>query len=279
MRILTVTNQKGGCGKTTTAVNLGAALAQRGFRTLVVDLDPQGHATLGFGITPEKCRLTVYNTLIEPATPISSVLLETAVPLLMVAPANVLLSGAESQLLSMPERELVLKRRLEPVQLFFDYCIIDCSPSLSLLTLNALTAASDILIPVQTHYYAIEGLRQVLETLDLVKERFNPQLRICGILLTLAERRTMLSADVEKQMREYFGEQVFRTVIHRNVRLAEAPSAGQPAITFDPSCAGAQEYIQLAEEIVRFRAENSHEEGSKAESANYLAAQETMIFK
>lgn len=249
MRIIAITNQKGGCGKTTTAVNLGAALAQRGFRTLLVDLDPQGHATLGFGITPENCRQTIYNALINPQTTLAQVLLPTSIHLLMIAPSNVLLSGTEAQLLTMSDREYILKQRLESVQPFYDYCIIDCSPSLSLLTLNALTAASDILIPVQTHYYAIEGLKQVLETLELVKERFNPGLQICGILLTLAERRTMLSSDVERQMRDYFGEQVFTTVIHRNIRLAEAPSAGQPAITYDRTCAGTQEYIQLAEEI------------------------------
>ncbi len=249
MRIIAITNQKGGCGKTTTAVNLGAALAKQWFRTLIVDLDPQGHATLGFGIVPENCRHTIYDVLTDPRVPLSQTLLPTGIGLLMIAPSNVLLSGAESQLLTMTDREFILKQRLESVRLFFDYCLIDCSPSLSLLTLNALTAAADILVPVQTHYYAIEGLKQVLETLDLVSERFNPGLSVCGILLTMAERRTMLSIEVERQMRDYFGDRVFRTVIHRNVRLAEAPSAGQPVITFDRHCQGAQEYIQLAEEI------------------------------
>lgn len=249
MRIIAITNQKGGCGKTTTAVNLAASLAQRGFRTLIVDLDPQGHATLGFGIVPENCAKTIHDVIVNPLVPLSTVLMPAAPGLLMIAPSNVLLSGAEAQLLQMKDREFILKQRLESVRLFFDYCIIDCSPSLSLLTLNALTAATDILIPVQTHYYAIEGLKQVLETLDLVRERFNPVLSICGILLTLAERRTMLSADVERQLRQYFGDRVLRTVIHRNVRLAEAPSAGRPAITFDRNCSGAQEYIQLSEEI------------------------------
>lgn len=249
MKILAITNQKGGCGKTTTAVNLAAALSEKGFRTLVVDLDPQGHATLGFGIQPERCERTIYDVLVDETVILSRILRATTMPLLMVAPANVLLSGAESRLLTMDNRETVLKDRLRTVELFFDYCVVDCSPSLSLLTLNALAAADEIVIPVQTHYYAIEGLRQVLETIDLVRERFNPTVCVGGILLTLAERRTMLSADVERQMREYFGEQVFRTVIHRNVRLAEAPSAGMPVIQFDRRCPGAREYIQLAEEI------------------------------
>jgi chromosome partitioning protein len=249
VKIVAITNQKGGCGKTTTAVNLGAALSAKGFRTLVVDLDPQGHATLGFGIDPESCGQTIYDVIVDSRVSLSRVLKPTKAGLLMAAPANVLLSGAESQLLQMTDRESILKARLETVQMFFDYCLIDCAPSLSLLTLNALTAADEIISPVQTHYYAIEGLKQVLETIDLVKDRWNPTVGLTGILLTLAERRTMLSQDVERQMREYFGDQVFRTVIHRNVRLAEAPSAGLPAVQFDPRCPGAREYIQLAEEI------------------------------
>ena len=160
-----------------------------------------------------------------------------------------LLSVAESKLSVMQDREYVLRNRLASVQPYFDVCIIDCSPSLSLLTLNALIAADEVMIPVQTHYYAIEGLKQVLETLDIVRERFTPGLKIGGILLTLAERRTMLSRDVEQQMRQFFGEMVLQTVIHRSVRLAEAPSAGQPVITYDPKSSGAIEYYQLAEEI------------------------------
>jgi chromosome partitioning protein len=260
LKILAITNQKGGCGKTTTAVNLGAALSEKGFRTLVVDLDPQGHATLGFGLQPESCVQTIYDVIVNPQVPLSRVLRPTKTGLLMVAPANVLLSGAESELLRMADRETVLKSRLQTVEVFFDYCIIDCSPSLSLLTVNALTAADEIVIPVQTHYYAIEGLKQVLETIELVRERFNPVICVRGILLTLAERRTMLSQDVEKQLREYFGDRVLKTVIHRNVRLAEAPSAGMPVIHFDPRGQGAREYSQLAEEIanekVRLTQEN-----------------------
>ena len=177
------------------------------------------------------------------------ILQPTALRNLMIAPCNVLLSGVESQLSGMHDREYVLRNRFATVEPFFDYCIVDCSPSLSLLTLNALVAATDVIIPVQTHYYAIEGLKQVLETLDIVQNRFNPGLKIGGILLTLAERRTRLSQDVERQMRQYFGTLVLQTVIHRSVRLAEAPSAGQSVITYDPKCSGAIEYNQLAEEI------------------------------
>lgn len=249
MRTIAITNQKGGCGKTTTAVNLAAALALKGYRTLIVDLDPQGHATLGFGLVPEEMEKTIYDVLAGTDIRLAQTLQATSLDNLMVAPCNVLLSGAESILSDMHDREYVLRNRFATVEPFFDYCIVDCSPSLSLLTLNALVAATDIIIPVQTHYYAIEGLKQVLETLDIVQNRFSPGLKIAGILLTLAERRTLLSQDVQNQMRQYFGPLVLQTVIHRSVRLAEAPSAGQSVITYDPKCSGAVEYNQLAEEI------------------------------
>jgi chromosome partitioning protein len=249
VRTIAITNQKGGCGKTTTSVNLAAALAQKGFRTLLIDLDPQGHATLGFGIIPENLKRTIYDVIVDPKLPLQRALVKSNIPRLIIAPSNVLLSGAEAALMQMKNREHVLMHRLQQYERYFDYCVIDCSPSLSLMTLNALDAANEVIIPVQTHYYSIEGLKQVLETLDIVQNRFNPILSIRGILLTLAEEGTILCQDVEKQMREYFGELIMQTVIHRNIRLAEAPAAGESIMTFDPENAGAIEYRQLAEEI------------------------------
>lgn len=249
MRTIAVTNQKGGCGKTTTSVNLAAALAQKGFRTLLIDLDPQGHATLGFGTLPENLKRTIYDVIVDPKVSLQRTLIHSNISKLAIAPSNVLLSGAEAALIQMKHREHVLMYRLQPYERYFDYCIIDCSPSLSLLTLNALDAATEVIIPVQTHYYSIEGLKQVLETLDIVQSRFNPLLEIRGILLTLAEKGTALCDDVERQMRDYFGDLIMKTVIHRNIRLAEAPAAGESIMTFDPSNAGAIEYRQLAEEI------------------------------
>jgi chromosome partitioning protein len=249
VRTIAITNQKGGCGKTTTSVNLAAALAMQGYRALLIDLDPQGHTTLAFGIIPENQKRTIYNVIVDAQIPLQRVLVQSKIPRLVIAPSNVLLSGAESALMGMKNREHVLMKRLQSYDRYFDYCIIDCSPSLSLLTLNALDAATEVIIPVQTHYYSIEGLKQVLETLEIVQNRFNPLLDIRGILLTLAERGTILSRELEKQMRDYFGDLVLRTVIHRNIRLAEAPAAGESIITFDPNSSGAKEYRQLAEEI------------------------------
>ncbi|MHC4949565.1 MAG: ParA family protein [Planctomycetota bacterium] len=249
MRTIAITNLKGGCGKTTTSVNLAAALALKGYRTLLIDLDPQGHATLGFGVIPENLKQTIYDVIVNPRVSLQRVLVESNVPRLVIAPSNVLLSGAEAALMQMQNREHVLMKRLEKYERYFDYCIIDCSPSLSLLTLNALDAASEVIVPVQTHYYSIEGLKQVLETLDIVQNRFNPLLHIRGILLTLAEQGTILCQDVEKQMRDYFGELILKTVIHRNIRLAEAPGAGESIMTYDRMNEGAKEYMQLAEEI------------------------------
>ncbi len=249
MRIVAITNQKGGCGKTTTAVNLAAALAMLGHRTLLVDLDPQAHATLGLGLTPEQLHQTIYDALINPSVTLGQIVQPTMIAQLSLAPSNVLLCGAESQLSRMPHREFILRQRLETVYNAFDWCLLDCSPSLNVLTLNAVTAATDILVPVQTHYYAIEGLRQMLETVEIVRDRFNPQLQPARILLTMSEKRTLLCRDVQQQLRAYFRDAVFRTVIHRHIRLAEAPSAGQSILTYDRHSPGAMEYTALAREI------------------------------
>ncbi|MHC5059509.1 MAG: ParA family protein [Planctomycetota bacterium] len=249
MRTIAVANQKGGCGKTTTSVNLAVAFAKRGYRVLAVDVDPQGHATLGLGCNPDELDISLYEALTNSQIPMSKVVRRTYMSGVSLVPSNVLLSGAEVELASLFRREFVLRDQLAGMADLYDVCFIDCSPSLGLLTLNALAACGEVLIPVQTHYYALEGLRQLLETINIVKERFNRKLQIAGVLLTFVEGRVNLSRDVQRQLREFFGDLVFSTVIHRNTRLAEAPSAGESVITFDEGSRGAIEYMQLAEEV------------------------------
>jgi chromosome partitioning protein len=249
MKTIVIANQKGGCGKTTTAVNLAAALALQGRRVLLVDLDPQGHATLGFGYRPERLDWTVYEALTGRVADWGSIVLDTAVQGLRLLPANILLSGVEVELATVEGRHSRLRRGLASLAGRFDLCVIDCSPSLNLLTLNALVAADEVIIPVQTHYYALEGLKQLLETIDIVHARFNSRLRIRGVLLTFVENRTLLSRQVQQQMQDFFGDLVFKTVIHRSIRLAEAPSAGQACVTFDPSNLGSRDYFELVKEM------------------------------
>lgn len=249
MRTIAITNQKGGCGKTTTAVNLSAALARNGLRVLTIDLDPQGHATLALGVAPEELEASLYDVMVNEYVPIRSIITASYIEGLDVAPSNVLLSGAETELAILHGKEHTLSRRLTPVQYDYDYCVIDCSPSLSVLTINALTACRDVIIPVQTHYYALEGLKQLLRTISIVSTRFNRHLQILGVLLTLVDSGTLLSRDIQQQLRSHFGDLIFDTVIHRTVRLAEAPSAGESIITFDPHSRGAIEYMELAQEV------------------------------
>ena len=255
MRTIAIANQKGGCGKTTTAVNLSAAFAQKGKRALIVDLDPQGHTTLALGHDPDKLSITMYEALTNSQTAIWQVIISTNVKGLNLAPSNILVAGAELELTILFGREFVLSEQLNAVKDDYDVCIIDCPPSLGLLTLNALVASTDVIVPVQVHYYAMEGLKQLLETVSIVRERFHPcDVKILGLLLTFVENRTTLSREVQQQMREFFRDLVFDTVIHKNVRLAEAPSAGQSVLTYAPRSKGAIEYKALVEEIINSKA-------------------------
>ena len=251
MRTMAIASQKGGCGKTTTAINLAAGFTEFAKRVLLVDFDPQGHATIGMGHDPDAFNRTIYDVLIGEQV-LSDAIVHTDVPKLDVAPCNVLLAATEMELSRMPGKELLLARCLETVQNSYDLCVIDCPPSVGVLTLNALIASSDVIVPVQMHYYAIEGLRRLLETVQIMRGRFHADsAETVGVLLTFVEERTGFSRQIQKQMREVFGELVFDTVIHRNIRLAEAPSAGEPVFTYSPRSRGAADYRSLATEILQ----------------------------
>jgi cellulose biosynthesis protein BcsQ len=250
MRTIVITNQKGGCGKTTTAVNLAAALAQMGRKVLMLDLDPQAHATLGLGCKPENCKRTIYHSLARRQIPISKVIINTETPGLDLAPSSILLAKAEQELIAVSRKEFILADQLETVSNKYDICVIDCPPSLGLLTFSALVASTDVIVPVQAQYYALEGLKQMLETIKTARKRFYPcPVKILGILLTFVEDKAALSLQVEQQMRAFFGDLVFDTVVHRTISLAEAPSAGESISGYAPQSMGAAEYRTLAEEV------------------------------
>lgn len=250
MKTVAIANQKGGCGKTTTAVNLSACLAQRGYKVLLVDLDPQAHATLGVGIDPYKLEESIYDVLNQSDRSIQEIVKWTDVKNLWIAPSNILLSGADIELVNRMGRERVLAEVFAKVGSFYDFVIVDCAPSLSLLTVNAMNFVQSILIPIQAHYYAMEGMKQLFNTIDEVKRRLNPELRILGILLTMVDTRTNICREVAEGVRDYFKEKVFKTVIHINVKLTEAPSAGKPISIYDPCSIGAKDYEDLTSEVL-----------------------------
>ncbi|TCL76324.1 chromosome segregation ATPase [Hydrogenispora ethanolica] len=248
-KVIAVANQKGGVGKTTTAVNLGACLAQRGKKTLIIDHDPQGNSTSGIGLKKSEIRRCIYDVLIN-EVPIAEVMVATQVENLSVVPATIRLAGAEAELVGMMARDQRLKRAIEPIKDTFDYILIDCPPSLGNLTINALAASDSIIVPIQCEYYALEGLSQLMKTIQLVQKYSNADLKIEGVVLTMYDNRTNLSSQVTEEVRHYFNEKVYKTIIPRNIRLSEAPSFGLPITLYDEKSKGAEAYIELAKEVI-----------------------------
>jgi chromosome partitioning protein len=248
-RVIAIANQKGGVGKTTTSVNLGASIAERSFRVVVVDLDPQGNASTGLGIDYHNLDTSIYEVLVHDA-PIEDCIEPTSYRNLFVVPSKLELAGADVELVTAFNRERKLQRALESIKEDFDFILIDCPPSLGLITVNALTAASEVVVPIQCEFYALEGLGQLMRNVKLVKDNLNPVLEVTSIVLTMFDPRTKLSQDVVAQVREHFGDLVCQTVIPRTVKLSEAPSFGQSILTFDPTSRGAVAYRELAEEVI-----------------------------
>lgn len=249
-KITAVANQKGGVGKTTTAINITASLAAAEKRVLLIDTDPQGNSTSGLGLDKDNLEGSLYDLYTGSKT-LDEIIEETSLPFLNIIPSNIELIGAELELAGKDHRETILKNALEPVKHRYDYIFIDCPPSLSLLTLNALVAADSLLVPMQCEYYALEGISMLLRTFNLIKDSFNPALEIEGIVLTMFDGRNSLANQVSDELRKHFGDKVYRTIIPRNITLAEAPSHGKPVILYDIRSKGAQSYLELAKEIMK----------------------------
>jgi len=249
-RIIAIANQKGGVGKTTTSINLSAALAEMGKKVLVIDTDPQGNSTSGFGIDKNDLENTIYELILEECS-IQDCIIKDAIPNVSIIPSNVNLAAAEIELIGVERKEFILKSAVDYVVDDYDYIIIDCPPSLNMLTINSMTTANSVLVPIQCEYYALEGLSQLIHTVNLVKERLNPALEMEGVIFTMYDSRTNLSMQVVENVKANLNQYIFETMIPRNIRLAEAPSFGMPIISYDPKSAGAESYMNRANELVQ----------------------------
>lgn len=248
-RVIAIANQKGGVGKTTTAINLSAAIAKKGKKVLVIDSDPQGNTTSGFGVDKNELDNTIYELLLGECS-VHDCILKEVIPNVSILPANVNLAAAEIEMIGIDKKEYVLKNEIDWIKDDYDYIMIDCPPSLSMLTVNAMTTANTVLVPIQCEYYALEGLSQLIHTVNLVKERLNPKLEMEGVVFTMYDSRTNLSSQVVENVKSHLKQKVYHTVIPRNIRLAEAPSYGMPINMYDPKSAGAESYASLADEIM-----------------------------